>query len=470
MAREQAGGQAPENRATADIGPLGEPALADYLTVLRAELGDTIRPAIADERTRKLLDMSLTLLDHLIVRAGKNGPALAARAAGLADLEQALGGGDMEAAVAQAIHGRDIAGIAAIRAGLASEARFLEGIGALEAADRHIALASEARPFDAAGISDYLTRRYGGPVLVREIGSPIGGYSKDVCVLHLDGELRPADRIVIRRDLPNGPLEGSVSEEFRTLEAVHAAGIPVARPLWLESDPAIFGGVTICLAFVEGAPITDPRGNILASKGELAFRHLARIMGRLHGMDPSAAGLLPEGAARDAAPHILRLLADFEAQWLRRREAGNMVLAASFAWMRARLPAGPYPAAIVHGDCSLRNLMLSDDQPTALLDWETCHLGDPAEDLAYVRDEVELFLSWDSFMAEYRAAGGPEIGEERLRYWSIWRELRGAITSISMMDAVPKHSADLRAAFGGLYFTRVLLTKLATRLQDLLDA
>jgi hypothetical protein len=77
-------------------------------------------------------------------------------------------------------------------------------------------------------------------------------------------------------------------------------------------------------------------------------------------------------------------------------------------------------------------------------------------------------MPWPEFMNEYRQAGGPDISERRLAYWSIWRELRGAITSLSMMDAVPRGNADMLSAFGGLYFTRILLAKLADRLQGLL--
>lgn len=459
-------------------GPLGEPAVHDYLALLRSSLAETIAPDVQSDRARGLLDMALTLIDHLIVRSGSGMPEAAERQARLDAVACALAGQEavdgqqksLEQLIAETIAaGADVAALGHVRTALIVERDFLERIGALEAEAARAPEKRSSRPFGGAEISAYLSKRYGGPVSVTAIGSPIGGFSKDVFVLTLDGAARPADRIVIRRDLPDGPLEGTVGDEFAVLKAAQAHGVPVAAPLWLEQDPAVFGGPTICLGFVEGAPVADARGQISAPQAVAGFRALARIAGQIHAMDPIAAGLLAPGETLDAQPYALRLLADFEEQWKRRRLSDNVVLAAAFAWMRAHVPAEPVRAAIVHGDCSLRNLMMADGVPTALLDWETWHLGDPAEDLAYVRDEVEAFMPWAEFMTEYRAAGGPDVSEDRLAYWAFWRELRGSITSFSMMDAVPKGQADIRSGFGGLYFTRILLAKLADRLQGLLQ-
>jgi aminoglycoside phosphotransferase (APT) family kinase protein len=327
---------------------------------------------------------------------------------------------------------------------------------------------AELRRFDAAVLAAYLSRKYGGPITVAALGSPIGGFSKDVFVVTLEGAARPAERVVIRRDLPNGPLEGSVTDELAVLQAAQAAGVPVALPWWIEPDPEVFGGPTLCLQFVAGEPVANARAEIPAERAAASFRQLAQIMAKIHRIDPVAVGLLGAGADRNAAAQTRKLLDDFATQWRRRRSAENIVVAAAFAWMQANVPTEDIPLAVVHGDCSLRNLMVHDGRPTALLDWETWHCGDPAEDLAYVRDEVEKFMTWAEFMAEYRAAGGPDISEQRLGYWSLWRELRGTVTSMSMMDGVPKGTADLRTAFGGLFFTPMLLAIMAKRLQQLL--
>jgi tRNA A-37 threonylcarbamoyl transferase component Bud32 len=51
----------------------------------------------------------------------------------------------------------------------------------------------------------------------------------------------------------------------------------------------------------------------------------------------------------------------------------------------AGLDAAPDGTVLVHGDFGPQNLLLDEDtaEPTALLDWEFAHIGDPIEDIAW---------------------------------------------------------------------------------------
>jgi tRNA A-37 threonylcarbamoyl transferase component Bud32 len=51
----------------------------------------------------------------------------------------------------------------------------------------------------------------------------------------------------------------------------------------------------------------------------------------------------------------------------------------------AALDAAPDGTVLVHGDFGPQNLLLEEDsaEPTALLDWEFAHIGDPVEDIAW---------------------------------------------------------------------------------------
>ena len=53
--------------------------------------------------------------------------------------------------------------------------------------------------------------------------------------------------------------------------------------------------------------------------------------------------------------------------------------------MVAALDATPTGTVLVHGDFGPQNLLLdpSTVEPTALLDWEFAHIGDPVEDVAW---------------------------------------------------------------------------------------
>lgn len=77
-----------------------------------------------------------------------------------------------------------------------------------------------------------------------------------------------------------------------------------------------------------------------------------------------------------------------------------------FAWLRENIPAAPPRASLIHGDAALSNFLIEDGRVTAILDWELAHIGDPAEELAYLRPSIEPILPWQEFLDHYERAGG----------------------------------------------------------------
>ena len=448
-----------EAAVPATIGPLGDPPTSDYLRVLRAELSRSIAPELSSERARDLLDMATALLDYLVARDAA--PSAVADAYEVeSELRSAVQSSGDAAGAVRAVE--------LTRQAIVAQQGLLDNLERLEKETAHKATqqGTAGRETLIETLGTYLRRRFADGVQVTEIGSPLGGYSKDVFVVHLDGPARPADRIVIRKDVPRGPLESGVGDEFAVLRAMRAAGVPVAAPLWYESDTTVFGNPFMVFEYAVGEIATDFRANIDAKGAENAVRQLAMVLGRIHSVDPYS---VPDEADTDRRPlawHISALIEAFDSQWQRRRAAPMPVIAAALEWMRASIPAADAePVVIVHGDPTLRNMLFHDAKVTAMLDWETWHIGDAAEDLAYCRDEVESVMDWEAFLAEYRAHGGREVSAKRLDYWSMWKFLRGAITSISLMEAFAGgEAAELRAAFGAMYFTRMCLVEVSTRL------
>jgi aminoglycoside phosphotransferase (APT) family kinase protein len=52
------------------------------------------------------------------------------------------------------------------------------------------------------------------------------------------------------------------------------------------------------------------------------------------------------------------------------------------AWLDAHRPE-PVPLALIHGDCSTANMLLTADGHIELVDWELAAIGDPREDIGY---------------------------------------------------------------------------------------
>jgi aminoglycoside phosphotransferase (APT) family kinase protein len=90
---------------------------------------------------------------------------------------------------------------------------------------------------------------------------------------------------------------------------------------------------------------------------------------------------------------------------------------------------------ISHGDIGFHNMMGENGHVSALLDWETARLADPAKDISMVRYFVRNYVPWERFVGWYRAAGGPEIDEASLNYYSIFNAFAHMIVCEVAMGA-----------------------------------
>jgi aminoglycoside phosphotransferase (APT) family kinase protein len=474
--------------------PLAEPPLARFLRVVRHELGATIGAELTSDRSRDVLDMAQRLLDHLIVREEQLDSLCAQFSvhehSALGCLQSILGNAGKaksrkHGSVAEQLE-QGIAELMPRLPGLSSAARadawrtlkelikseddFYAAIERGEIAAAQVPARAPNSELRAAEFQTYLNRRAapGSAIEVAEINTLLGGYSKDTFILTLRGKGRPADDIVVRRDIRNGPLESSVTSEFAVLKAMFESGVPVAEPLWIEADPAVLGEPFIVTRRMPGKQLVDVKLDVAGEGTAECTRQLARVLARIHSADPRRAGVSESELKQSTQCHILRLLNQFEEQWRRRRLGPSAVVAAGLAWMRCNIPSDLPQPRIIHGDPTVRNMLFSEGQVTAMLDWETWHLGDPGEDLAYSRIDVERFMPWQEFIAEYHAQGGAPFSRDSERYWGMWVYLRGAITSVSMMDRLLiDPPADIRPAFGGPYFTRFCIRKVAEYMQTL---
>lgn len=103
-------------------------------------------------------------------------------------------------------------------------------------------------------------------------------------------------------------------------------------------------------------------------------------------------------------------------------------------WLRANAPPAPSRLGLVHGDFRNGNLIVGEDGVRAVLDWEVAHIGDPAEDLAWLclppwrfgqlDRPVGGLGSREQLLAAYEAAGGEPIDLRRLHYWQAVGNLR----------------------------------------------
>jgi aminoglycoside phosphotransferase (APT) family kinase protein len=284
---------------------------------------------------------------------------------------------------------------------------------------------------DFSRIKTYFQRWPGKPrpLELQEARILSGGFSRETFLVTLRDQSGSAISLVLRKQLPGGLLGSSclkLSGEVHFLNLAHAAGLPVAEVYWHETDESILGGEFIVMACLRGTTL----GSSIAASvvvDEALLRDLAHLLARLHQIDwaPAAAALcslsgLPPSRKVTAVEAANAVCAAFETMWREANLDPLPTLELILDWLKRNVPTTDRLAMISHGDIGFHNLMGSDGRITGLIDWETARLADPAKDIAMVQALVVNHVPWHRFMGWYQDAGGPEIDDASLSYYSIY--------------------------------------------------
>ena len=249
--------------------------------------------------------------------------------------------------------------------------------------------------------------------------------------------------LVLRRDAP-ATIASSRSrrEEFRLLEAAHAAGVRVPEPVGFCEDAGVIGAPFALMGLVPGIGLGPRIAKDLTLGGnrEKLAEDLGRELARIHGvLDPR----------RDPPPALAFLgppetdPARAEVAQLRAHLAGIGATRPAIDWglrgAEVAAPSCPAPA-LVHRDFRTGNYMVDETGLTAILDWEFSGWGDPVQDLGWFcaacwrfgRRDLEAggIGSREAFYRGYRAGGGRAFTDEAVAYWEVMAHLRWAVIAL----------------------------------------
>ncbi|MDB5971515.1 MAG: hypothetical protein JWQ90_3965 [Hydrocarboniphaga sp.] len=297
----------------------------------------------------------------------------------------------------------------------------------------------------------------GEQVTVEHLHLVSGGFNKETLLVDV---VRGAttEALVIRRDLPVAATDMSVVDEFPLLRAVFEAGLKVAEPLWLETSRQVIGQPFLVARKVAGN--TDIAGWRNRAECLAMFADdLAAQLALLHRVDVGS--LLPADAP--ICPPVPELVGtEIERWWSlyrRRREPdeSSPLFASEHAWLLANIPGDDTRPVIVHADIGFHNLLTVDGRIEAILDWEFAHLGDPQEDLNYIRPFLEPLGIWEAFVAGYREHGGCAYREDQAGFWAVWQSFRNGLGCVGALAAFRSGrcvspDAALKLAVAGLNF------------------
>lgn len=215
-----------------------------------------------------------------------------------------------------------------------------------------------------------------------------------------------------------------MGREYRVITALWPTDVPVPKTYAHCTDDDVIGAPFYVMSKVTGTPYRHaaqlaPLGT---ERTHAISLRMIDTLATLHDVDPHAVGLgdfgRPEGFL---ARQVRRWKKQLDASHVRDLPGAERLHEA----LAASVPAESAPG-IVHGDFRLDNLLVEDDQVTAVLDWEMATLGDPLTDIALLlvyQRMAELdagdavadvatapgFADADEMLARYAAHSGRDL-------------------------------------------------------------
>lgn len=240
-----------------------------------------------------------------------------------------------------------------------------------------------------------------------------------------DGRTAPC---ILLSQVAGKHVESDTAAEFSVLSALNRSGVRSPAALLLDAEGEITGSPAIVLERMAGqASAVD----FLAADmrvGRAISEDLAQATAELHHFDWHSAGLVSNGV-----DPIDSQIASWQDSFHKHRLEPHPVLEWLFGWLRSHAPE-PVRLSLVHGDLRPGNFLFKDDRLTALLDWEMAHVGDPAEDIAWIYRRLwspEKFLPLDEFLAIHARHAGYMIPRRSALFYRIFSEAKFAAISIA---------------------------------------
>jgi aminoglycoside phosphotransferase (APT) family kinase protein len=320
----------------------------------------------------------------------------------------------------------------------------------------------------------YLAKRF--PALPKDAVTNFaiapGGHVKQTCLFSLAPNNVLPPRLVLRRDLAMSITGTTVADEYPVIERAFSLGLPVPKPIFLESDASILNGRFMIMTEVENAEgagtyFPEERRHARRTVGPDFGKEVASVLARLHTGTRGA----PGGADSQSAEQIKQ---HYESWCAIPTPPFSLTMELSYAWLLSHPLPSNRPQCLVHGDVGSHNILVRDGHLAALLDWEIAHSGDPAEDLAQCRMMLlPDVMPWPEFAREYIAAGGDPVAcdESAVAYYCVWTYIKHGLMNATLRNIYLKGERDdmIAAIVAGHYFFRLMQYQ-ARALQIAVDA
>jgi aminoglycoside phosphotransferase (APT) family kinase protein len=250
---------------------------------------------------------------------------------------------------------------------------------------------------------------------LNRVSALIGGVSAQTTLLDVTVADGSTQRWVLRLhgEADRAANPNIARDEFTLLTMLHDAGLPVPRPIAVDTAADLFPIPYIMVEYITGSidiPTEHLQTCLMQAAHTLATIHQVNIAPELLAFLPPHTDVIryffdhmPEAVDESVdAPRLLNLV------------------------KQSALLHPRNPPNLLHGDYWRGNWVWQDARLVGVIDWEDAAFGDPISDLANVRLEVCATYGMDNarhFLTQYRAKM-PHLDYSQLPYHDLFAALR----------------------------------------------
>jgi len=285
-------------------------------------------------------------------------------------------------------------------------------------------------------LAEVLGRATGVPVTVTAVTALSGGASSETFAVDATRGGAPWQLIFQRSAGATAAGQPTKATQAALQQIAARHGLPVAAVVAVTTPGDTLGDGFV-MARVDGEALASRwlKAECYAAARAALPRQCAEALAKLHAVP------LPEVAHLGLQQDSTRAQCERYAALYRGFGIPVPAFDLAFGWLAERVPATT-PTALLHGDFRSGNLLVDTQGLAAVLDWELAHLGDPAEDLAWLCVNAWRFGHWQrpvggfgeraELYDAYAAAGGGVIDRATAHVFEVYGTLRWGVMCLQL--------------------------------------